>query len=484
MGLVLRRPVVPGVPTLWTPASLAAGTLQAWFDAADLTSVVGPASTNPDPNAGSVGGITNARQWSDKSGRSRHITQSTSGLQPFTPTRGVKFDTTPGDDFFNSTGTLPGSGFDLAVVATPAGTGSYRTLTRNGTGVHPFIINTGTNNLGLFQSGFKQAGTLTWSGLGQAFARYASLTDVSMGRDGSALQAVASPSAASWVADHVGNFSGGGQGFGTVNEMVFTSTLSDADRQKLEGYLAWKWDGLNGNTTLVTALPSDHPYKAAPPYSIAAAAPSGDASASGGIVSIAYSVTGGTATGGAAASGSTVAETLSIAGGSAAGGAAAAGSTVAETYSIAGGSATGGTGSTGASGDLVSIRYSLIPGTVGGPIGAPGFGPEYVGRQSRKPRTVEDIVEELEEELRRSETAAKRGGKLASKQAAKRARSLADELEPHATARELANLVEALDSIIKAPRRAPAAAFERAHLAALELADDDDAASAVLFALF
>jgi hypothetical protein len=44
-----------------------------------------------------------------------------------------------------------------------------------------------------------------------------------------------------------------------VNEIIVVpSLLSDSDRQKLEGYLAHKW-GLTAN------LPSDHPYKAAPP---------------------------------------------------------------------------------------------------------------------------------------------------------------------------------------------------------------------------
>jgi hypothetical protein len=41
--------------------------------------------------------------------------------------------------------------------------------------------------------------------------------------------------------------------------LVVSSTLNEADRQKLEGYLAHKW-GLRAN------LPSDHPYKLAPPY--------------------------------------------------------------------------------------------------------------------------------------------------------------------------------------------------------------------------
>jgi hypothetical protein len=49
----------------------------------------------------------------------------------------------------------------------------------------------------------------------------------------------------------------------TLNEVVFLS--SDTDRQTAEGYLAWKWDGINGDTALVTALPGGHPYKSAAP---------------------------------------------------------------------------------------------------------------------------------------------------------------------------------------------------------------------------
>jgi hypothetical protein len=44
------------------------------------------------------------------------------------------------------------------------------------------------------------------------------------------------------------------------------SALSDADRQKMEGYLAWKWN-------LQAKLPADHPYKQAAPVILANMAP-------------------------------------------------------------------------------------------------------------------------------------------------------------------------------------------------------------------
>ncbi len=52
----------------------------------------------------------------------------------------------------------------------------------------------------------------------------------------------------------------------SMGEFIITNqALSDDDRQKIEGYLAHKWDSILGVTTLVTALPSDHPYKSTAP---------------------------------------------------------------------------------------------------------------------------------------------------------------------------------------------------------------------------
>jgi hypothetical protein len=49
--------------------------------------------------------------------------------------------------------------------------------------------------------------------------------------------------------------------------LVYFATLTDAQRQQIEGYLAWKW-GIQAN------LPTNHPYKVGPPYSAIFTAPS------------------------------------------------------------------------------------------------------------------------------------------------------------------------------------------------------------------
>ena len=49
---------------------------------------------------------------------------------------------------------------------------------------------------------------------------------------------------------------------GELHELIiFNEPLSQANREKVEGYLAHKW-GLTNN------LPSDHPYKYEPPYKV------------------------------------------------------------------------------------------------------------------------------------------------------------------------------------------------------------------------
>lgn len=51
---------------------------------------------------------------------------------------------------------------------------------------------------------------------------------------------------------------GAGEYEGLMAEAVVTTELTDSERKKLTGYIAWKWD-------LVASLPGGHQYKSAPP---------------------------------------------------------------------------------------------------------------------------------------------------------------------------------------------------------------------------
>jgi hypothetical protein len=55
--------------------------------------------------------------------------------------------------------------------------------------------------------------------------------------------------------------SGGFPMYGGVYEIIISKDATLANRQKIEGYLSWKWDEVLNSTKLVDGLPSDHPYK-------------------------------------------------------------------------------------------------------------------------------------------------------------------------------------------------------------------------------
>jgi hypothetical protein len=58
---------------------------------------------------------------------------------------------------------------------------------------------------------------------------------------------------------NVGSKDSSGDEFASyIREVVVTNIIDTATRQKLEGYLAWKWN-------LVANLPVGHPYKNSPP---------------------------------------------------------------------------------------------------------------------------------------------------------------------------------------------------------------------------
>ena len=55
--------------------------------------------------------------------------------------------------------------------------------------------------------------------------------------------------------------SGGFPMYGGVYEIIIATGASLSNRQKIEGYLSWKWDEIFNSTDLVDGMPSDHPYK-------------------------------------------------------------------------------------------------------------------------------------------------------------------------------------------------------------------------------
>jgi hypothetical protein len=52
---------------------------------------------------------------------------------------------------------------------------------------------------------------------------------------------------------------------GLFGEWVLVDGVETNLEDQIQGYLAWKWDGINGDTALVDALPIGHPYKVEAP---------------------------------------------------------------------------------------------------------------------------------------------------------------------------------------------------------------------------
>jgi hypothetical protein len=253
--------------TLWTPANL--GGLALWLDAADSSTVV--------QSAGSVS------QWNDKSGNGRHAVQTTAANQPAYDAAGL-----------NSRGAIVwpnvANGRTLTVPAFAAQDWWFATRYADGTrstwiaGNQGLFAgaNTSESFIGLIAAG---SGSATYANGGYPTGR------INGGAEASMLGRTILPMPASVVhsrrADALLSSAGWNLGLdrtytslnrgwsGPIGEVVVTgSAPSDADRQRLEGYLAHKW----GTTTL---LPADHPYKTAPPRVGTPTAPTAVSAASG-----------------------------------------------------------------------------------------------------------------------------------------------------------------------------------------------------------
>jgi len=231
--------------TPWSPAQI---TTEAWYDAADLSTIT------------QGGGFVS--QWSDKSGNANDATQGTGSNQPSTGVatiggrNAIDFDIS-GNHRLNTM---------LTQLTTMTIVGVFSPKNRGN--------NNNNQPLGA-SSGFADGG-LTWSL--QAFnspysARQIVLYGTNLTNKSYNGNAGSSPSAfqdgifAHWgtgVNTQGFNYRIGNRGssddpnnafYGAIGELIIIpSELSDSDRQRVEGYLAWKW-GLQAN------LPVGHPYE-------------------------------------------------------------------------------------------------------------------------------------------------------------------------------------------------------------------------------
>lgn len=232
---------------LWTPAALGAP-LALWLDANDASTITLNGST--------------VSQWGDKSGNGRNAVQATAATQPVysaTSFNGKPTLTWDGiDDAMQISMSLPATDINLFAVLAPD------VVTQNDYIFDiPTVRRVFSTSGQIFSGSWLPSAAPITAGGQRLYGFTTGPANQITYSDGTAISTLSALSAAV-VDGSVGlgnrNISGGSFGLdGNMSELVFVSgTLSTLDRQKLEGYLAWKW-GLQAN------LPVGHPYKDTPP---------------------------------------------------------------------------------------------------------------------------------------------------------------------------------------------------------------------------
>ena len=245
---------------LWSPSNLGTGILTAWYKADSLSLTDGD-------------GVEN---WTDSSGNSNTVSQATSGRRP-----------TFKSNVLNSQPVLRFDGTDIVsdgdISALDVGTGdiwmaSVFKSTDNSSDQIVFEKNHQRFALFIASNGdlqFRVGSTAAtnaakqdsgnWSRSDFVIATGARISGTIDGFvNGSSADTTGTTSTQSLDSSNVFDIGGraaaaGAKFNGDVAEvLVGGATLSNDDRKRLEGYLAWKW-GLEDN------LPSDHPYKNFPP---------------------------------------------------------------------------------------------------------------------------------------------------------------------------------------------------------------------------
>jgi hypothetical protein len=225
--------------------------MQLWLDAADTTSITFSSGTN------------NVTAWRDKSGNGNN---ATAGVSPTYSSNGVQFDGTT--SYLTSALTIPTNTHCLIAVHNPTSTAKNTSLFRfqapAGYIVFPYYNTydqgyiTGYDGPSLVSGSSTLADNCSAGKINITVANIASTSQVIYNNGVQQSSTTASITSGTSVSLTLGSFLNAGTPIefyqGTIYEtVVFNNALSTAQRQQVEGYLAWKW-GLQSN------LPSTHAY--------------------------------------------------------------------------------------------------------------------------------------------------------------------------------------------------------------------------------
>ena len=228
----------PSSTAAWTPADLGAS-LALWLDADDASTITLNGST--------------VSQWNDKSGNNRNASQTTATAQPTNPIdinnrRVIQFDGV--NDFFS----VPEFSTS-ATIFILANRGSATSPQLSGADPNSFIPTWNVNAERLEYRSVHTQAILTELGGGSTTEYAFGCVQLDIANDevklnifGGAVTTVSQTVGSSDLKiNTIGRDFAGATQFtnGAVAEIITSSNLvTTEDRQKLEGYLAWKWGGI------------------------------------------------------------------------------------------------------------------------------------------------------------------------------------------------------------------------------------------------
>jgi methionine-rich copper-binding protein CopC len=241
---------------LWTPADLP-GQAALWLDASDGSTITLNGST--------------VSQWNDKSGNGRNATQGTAAYQPAYTLNSLPVLTFDGANDYMSIASkfLDASNRIIIAVAKNNNGGDGGIITGQKAGSDSGVVLGAYGTSQYFYNcgagGWMEAPSFT---IGWSIAAAQTITNpynaiIINGTVVVSNTLLKTPTAADMdTVTEIGKVrTGSDSNYGAydIGELIVTTNSPDAtDRQKLEGYLAWKWG-------LQASLPSDHPYKSAAP---------------------------------------------------------------------------------------------------------------------------------------------------------------------------------------------------------------------------